>query len=426
MSVTIVGIILLLLLSTCSWAVTGERVSSTDRLVATDPNVELVLKRIDQATDVEELLELCAVAAFEAQMILMSGWLSDACRKRLRDLMLALRKTMLSNSDVKWKFVAAGVHCVASPKTLVLEDASREAKKNCADFCQGQADGFTLFLGMGSWRCSCCSSMSSHSSDGDHARMYRLVSSSGVQAFRGRLQREYSDICHTDRLEHISLGSVNFVAQNGKSVEVSIAQATPPEFFQCPHLCIENAQVTSWMYGDSDLMVWMYPSGKDPVWCQDSKEHLPTSVWSYYVNDAIYDVSVCHSETFYPLPMLKASLRTNGGTNSIFVDDVATYGHVEWDGHIEKGVCKRLFLGALEAVKPLMNPLVVELSFTARPTDKGCGCYAGAFFTKFGALSLTISGVSFDICSAAELFQICGSAELLPGQWSMRRTQACS
>mmetsp|Transcript_81264 Transcript_81264/g.161251 ORF Transcript_81264/g.161251 Transcript_81264/m.161251 type:complete len:435 (-) Transcript_81264:66-1370(-) len=434
MSVTIAAMISLLVLFRFFWHVTGDRNSGSQaeylslmgELVGKDPTVELVLKKIESATDVEELLELCAIEQLRAAR---SSWLLDPCRKTLRDLMLVLRKATISNRDVSWKFVAAGVHCVAEVSTMSvgtgnLEDASREAKQKCADFCQGQA-GFTLFLGSDSVECSCCSSMSSQSSDGgDRSRQYRLVSTTGVQPSRGRVQRLDSDICHADELQSMSLGSVRFLNRQRTPVEVSMGSATPPAFFRCPHLCIENAAVTSWLYTENDLMVWMYPAGTDPVYCRDSKGHFYTSVWSYYPTDqpAVVDVSVCHKESFYPLPMLKASKRAN----NIFVDDVATYGHVEWDGQVEKGVCKKLFLGALDAAENLMNPLVVELSFTAQPTDKGCGCYAGAFFAKFKAFSLTIGGVSFDICNAAELTQICGSGDLLGGQWSMRPIQACS
>jgi len=439
---TATGIYLSLVLLTYSRYATCDRpcgklrtdLSVTGALAVMDPDVELVLQGIENETDIEELLELCAVEEFKAHNAGLLGTpasLLDSCRRRLRDLMLTQRNTWTNKNKVRWKYVAAGVRCVEqvgayniSIELCKCKKTSREAKTKCAQFCKGRV-GFTIFLEPGSLHCSCCSTMSSWIDDrvGDRARQYRLVSSTGVKRSRGNVDREDAYICHPDKLQSITRGTVNFLLQDGQPVNVSITKATPPAFFKCPHLRIQDPQTGSRVYGDGTLLVWMYPLGKNPVWCQNSNKHFRLSVWRHLdANNISHDVSVCHTNTYYPLPMLKASKRTT----SIHVDDVATYGHVETNGRNEKGVCKNLFLRALEAADALMQPLVVELGFNAMPTDKGCGCYAGAFFTKFNAFSLTINGVSFDICSAAELDQICGSGELLKGQWSMRQIEACS
>mmetsp|Transcript_93572 Transcript_93572/g.180424 ORF Transcript_93572/g.180424 Transcript_93572/m.180424 type:complete len:471 (-) Transcript_93572:8-1420(-) len=437
MSVAAAGIYVSLLISAYPRHVSGDRISATQQadlsatgaLVAMDPDVELVLKRVGDETDVEELLELCAVEKLkfhDAGTFEMPTSIKDFCRTRLRDLMIVSRET---KNDVEWKFVSVGVPCIEPGIKMSMElckcqEVSREDKKTCAKFCQGRA-GFTLFKKPGGVHCSCCGTMRPRSGDGmgDGTRQYKLASAiARKRASKHALVRKDKAWCHPARLQNVTRGTVNFLTRSSRPVEVLVAKETPREFFSCPHLRIEDAAVDSHLYGGNTVLVWMYPSGKNPVWCKDSNEHFHSSVWNYVdVNNESHDVSVCHINIDYPLPMIKARKRTS----SIRVDDVATYGHVEMAGRREKGVCKNLFLALLETANDLMKPLVVELGFNAQPADRACGCYAGAFFTKFQSLSLTIDGVSFDICSAAELAQICGSAELLKGQWSMRPLEDC-
>lgn len=432
MSVTTASIFLLLLFFEYSTHVAGDRAKFALQgqhlaTVARDPSLERLVNMIGNETDVEELLELCAVETSKFLQLWMSDSVLDSCRKRLRDLMVAKRKKKIS----RWKFVAAGVPCgdtyVNFNMSLELckcNRISRKAKKDCANFCQGRA-GFSIVMKPGSLLCSCCKSLSPQrfmDSTG-FIRQYKLMVSTGVQRSRGRIAREDTDVCHSQRLQGLDRGTVNFSDRNGQPVQVAVTKKTPPAFFACPQLCLEDAEIASNVYGDNTLLIWMYPLAKSsPVWCQDSNEDFH-SLWSYMdAQNVSYDVSVCHSDTYYPLPMLKASMRPA----SIVMDDIATYGHTETDGHTERGVCKNLFLRGLDEASALMSPLVVELAFDAVPRDRGCDCFAGAFFTRFKSLSLTINGVSFDICSSTELNQICGSGELLRGKWSMRTNGACN